>query len=39
MGPVPRKDADEALRAFMDWFRAAVEDGQIILGEGGGAVV
>jgi flagellar motor switch protein FliG len=31
MGPVPRKDADAATKAFLTWFRQCREEGRILL--------
>jgi flagellar motor switch protein FliG len=31
MGPVPRRDVDEATRAFLAWFRQCREEGRILL--------
>ncbi|MDR2738332.1 MAG: flagellar motor switch protein FliG [Treponema sp.] len=31
MGPVPRRDVDEATKAFLAWFRQCREEGQILL--------
>jgi flagellar motor switch protein FliG len=31
MGPVLKKDADAAIKAFMDWFRGEAMSGQIII--------
>jgi flagellar motor switch protein FliG len=31
MGPVPRRDADEATKAFLTWFRQCREEGRILL--------
>jgi flagellar motor switch protein FliG len=33
MGPITKKDSEAAMRAFMEWFRAAREKGEIILGD------
>ncbi|MDR2343803.1 MAG: flagellar motor switch protein FliG [Spirochaetaceae bacterium] len=31
MGPIPKKDADAAIKNFMDWFRNERESGQILM--------
>ncbi|WP_051004333.1 flagellar motor switch protein FliG [Treponema primitia] len=31
MGPVPRRDVDEAVKAFLTWFRQCREEGRILL--------
>jgi flagellar motor switch protein FliG len=31
IGPITKKDSEEAIKAFMDWFRAAREKGAILL--------
>ncbi|MDR0383207.1 MAG: flagellar motor switch protein FliG [Spirochaetaceae bacterium] len=34
MGPVLKKDADAAIKDFMDWFRGQCESGKIIINDG-----
>jgi flagellar motor switch protein FliG len=31
MGPIPKRDADAAIKEFMNWFRAERESGQILM--------
>ena len=31
LGPIPKKDAEKAIKEFMDWFRAAREKGAILM--------
>jgi flagellar motor switch protein FliG len=31
MGPIPRRDVDEAAKAFLTWFRQCREEGRILL--------